>query len=67
MQKKPFYSAEEVATYFDVNVETIRRMCREGQIPGARQIGRQWRIPANFLEATQSIPETDEHTKGQQK
>jgi excisionase family DNA binding protein len=59
MEKKPYYSPEEVAEYFDVNVETIRRMCRDGQIPGARQIGRQWRIPAKFLQDTQTIQEPD--------
>ncbi len=60
MEKKPYYSPEEVAEYFDVNIETIRRMCRDGLIPGARQIGRQWRIPAKYLEETPSIQETDE-------
>lgn len=60
MQKKPYYSPEEVADYYDVNPETIRRMCRSGQIPGAKQIGRQWRIPSEYLEKNPSIQETDQ-------
>jgi excisionase family DNA binding protein len=67
MQKKAYYSPGEVADYFDVNVETIRRMCRDGLIPGARQVGRQWRIPSEYLEKTQSIQETDEEKKNRQK
>jgi excisionase family DNA binding protein len=67
MLKRSFYSPEEVAEYFGVSVETIRRMCREGQIPGLKKIGRQYRIPASFLEQTSSIQETDEDTKDQQK
>src|SRR6266699_5848234 len=65
MQKKPYYSPEEVAEYYDVTADTIRRLCREGKIPGAKQIGKQWRIPAKFLEDTPSIQETDEDTKDQ--
>lgn len=67
MIKKSYYSPEEVATYFDVSVETIRRMCREGKIPGLKQIGRQYRIPAKFLEETSSIQEPDDERKDQEK
>lgn len=59
MQKKPYYSPEEIADYYAVSPETIRRMCREGQIPGAIQIGRQWRIPAEYVERNQTIHDTD--------
>ena len=65
MQDKPYYSPEEVANYYDVTADTIRRLCREGKIPGAKQIGKQWRIPASFLRDTPSIEETDEDRKGQ--
>ena len=64
MQDKPYYSPEEVATYYDVTADTIRRLCREGKIPGAKQIGKQWRIPAKFLQDTPSIHEADEDSRG---
>jgi excisionase family DNA binding protein len=65
MQDKPYYSPEEVAEYYDVSPETIRRMCRDGQIPGAIQIGRQWRIPREYLQRTKTIPKPDEEQKDQ--
>jgi excisionase family DNA binding protein len=46
---KEWYSPEEVAEYFDLDADTIRKLCREGKIPGARQIGRSWRIPKSYL------------------
>jgi len=55
MLKRSFYTPEEVAEYYGVHPDTIRKMCREGKIPGARQFGRRWRIPASFLEENQSV------------
>jgi excisionase family DNA binding protein len=49
-QGKEYYTPEEVADYYRVDPATIRRLCRDGKIPGAKQIGRQWRIPRSFLE-----------------
>ena len=52
MSDKPasaYVSPEEAATYFGVDVEHIRRLCREGKIPGARKLGNLWRIPRAFL------------------
>ncbi len=63
MQEKPFYSAEEVAQYYDVTADTIRRLCREGKIPGAKQIGKQWRIPKAYLQNTPPLPEPDHKKK----
>ncbi len=60
MQDKPFYSPEEVAEYYDVTAETIRRLCREGKIPGAIQVGKQWRIPREYLQRQRTIPKPDE-------
>jgi excisionase family DNA binding protein len=47
--KKAWYSPEEVAAYFSVDADTIRKLCREGKIPGARRIGRSWRVPRSYL------------------
>ncbi len=63
MQDKPYYSPEEVAAYYDVTAETIRRLCRENKIPGAVQVGKQWRIPRAYLQRSKTIPETDEEKK----
>ena len=65
MQDKPYYSPEEVAGYYDVTAETIRRLCREGKIPGAKQIGKQWRIPREYLQQNRTIPEKDGEKKDQ--
>ncbi len=65
MQDKPFYSPEEVAEYYDVTAETIRRLCRDGKIPGATQIGKQWRIPREYLQRHTTIPEADDGKKEQ--
>ncbi len=45
-----YVTPEETATYFGTTVEKIRRLCREKKIPGARKIGREWRIPRSFLD-----------------
>ena len=50
MQEMPqILTPEEVATYLRVAPETVRRLCRLGQIP-ALKLGRQWRIKADELE-----------------
>ncbi len=49
MQESAYVTPEEAGTYFNINVETMRRLCREHKIPGARKIGGQWRIPRSFL------------------
>jgi excisionase family DNA binding protein len=63
MKRKAYYSPEEVASHFGVNAETIRKMCKEGKIPGVRRIGKLWRVPAEFLDRPLELersPETDE-------
>ena len=44
-----YVSAEEAAEYFGIDIEHMRRLCREKKIPGARKLGRVWRIPRIFL------------------
>jgi excisionase family DNA binding protein len=48
-KESAYVSPEQAATYFGVDVEHIRRLCREGKIPGARKLGNLWRIPRTFL------------------
>jgi excisionase family DNA binding protein len=39
----------EVAGKLHLHPETIRRHCRGNKIPGAKQFGGYWRIPASWL------------------
>ena len=49
MQESTYVSPEEAAKAFSLQPETIRRLCRDRKIPGARKIGGVWRIPKSFL------------------
>ncbi len=64
LENKAYYSPEEVADYLSVSPETIRNLCRRGEIPGARQVGRQWRIPRSYVESNPSV--SDEQPKDDQ-
>lgn len=48
-EDKPYYTPEETAMYLGVEPNTIRELARKGKIPGARKIGRVWRIPRSYL------------------
>lgn len=53
------------AMYFDLSPETVRRLCREGKIPGAVQPGGyagSWRIPITALNVT-DLPENGIYPK----
>jgi excisionase family DNA binding protein len=43
------YTCEDVAECVGMNVQTVRRMCRDGDI-AARKFGSVWRIPASAVE-----------------
>jgi len=49
-KQSAYVSPEDAAVYFDTTPEKIRRLCRDGKIPGARKLGREWRIPRSFLD-----------------
>jgi excisionase family DNA binding protein len=42
-------TVEEAAESLRISKETIRRWLREGSIPGAMKVGRQWRIDLDQL------------------
>ena len=48
-QLQPMLTPETVAQKLSVTPATIRNMCDRGDIPGARKVGRQWRIPVSYL------------------
>lgn len=63
MTKKRYYSIREVAEYFDVSPDLIRKLCHNGSIPGAKRLGNLWRIPAEFLEQKNTLSESKETEK----
>jgi excisionase family DNA binding protein len=40
-----YLSAKEFADEIDVHRETLYRMIKRGDVPGARKVGGSWRIP----------------------
>ena len=42
-------TVEEAAESLRVSKETVRRWLREGSVPGAMKVGRQWRIDLEQL------------------
>lgn len=60
LPRKAYYSPKEVADYLDVTPDTIRDLCQNGKIPGARQVGRQWRIPRSYLFPNESSSPREE-------
>lgn len=39
------YTAEDMATLWGISVQMVRRYCREGKVPGAKQTEQGWMIP----------------------
>lgn len=54
MTLKEILTAEEVAKYFRVHPYTVKRLAREGKLPGFK-VGGQWRFKRSEIEQTQSI------------
>jgi len=48
--RPPMLRPELVAEKLDVTAQTVRNMCERGDIPGALKVGRQWRIPPEYLD-----------------
>lgn len=44
-------TAEETAEFLRMHPSTVRRLLRQGKLPGSR-IGRDWRVPAHSLPGT---------------
>ncbi len=45
MQGSPYYTAEQAATILQKHPDTIRRLCKRGELAGARKFGGEWYIP----------------------
>ena len=50
MSSDPFLTTEEVLDYLQVNVRTVYRMVKRGEIPAVR-VGRQWRFRKRDIDA----------------
>jgi excisionase family DNA binding protein len=44
-------SVDEAAVWLKVDASTVRRLLRDGQLPGRKIDARQWRISADALKA----------------
>lgn len=51
-----FESAQEAANRLQVNVRTIQKWAKEGRIPGAKKVGRDWMIPLNVEQMNENAP-----------
>jgi len=52
-------TAQEVAKITSLHPITVRRLCREGKIVGAYQVGASWRIRREALQELRGITDTD--------
>jgi excisionase family DNA binding protein len=46
--------SDEVAKILRVPETRIRKLCREGRMPGAFRVGKSWRIPADIIDKLQA-------------
>lgn len=54
-----FLTAEEAAQYLRLHIDTVRKLLRQGALPG-QKVGRQWRIPKRALEAWREAGESED-------
>ena len=61
---EPFVTTGEVAQELRVSPATVIRFIKDGDFPGAYQVGRPWRIPRSswiaYLRRTGALPSDDE-------
>lgn len=55
-ERPAFYTMKEAADLLRISVQTANRLARNGQFPGAIQIGRSWRVSADALDAHRQRP-----------
>ncbi len=48
---KRFLTVGKVAQELELAPATVRKLCQQGLVPGAKRIGRWWRIPVESVEA----------------
>ena len=58
-QEPQFFTVEEAAAILRVHPETIRRMCKRGELKGARKVGDTWRIPRSAIYPPTDTPDTE--------
>jgi len=44
-EKEAFYKLEELTKPLGKTIHTLRRWCREGKVPGAKKVEKEWVLP----------------------
>lgn len=52
--QQEYYTVDEAARILRVTAETVRRLCKSGQMP-ARKIGRRWLIPSSYVNRNHGV------------
>jgi excisionase family DNA binding protein len=50
MQESPWYTSDQAAIVLQRHPETIRKLCKQGKLEGARKIGGEWYIPRTTID-----------------
>lgn len=50
MQESPWYTPEQAAVILQKHPDTVRRLCKRGELEGARKIGGEWYIPRTTID-----------------
>ena len=50
MQESPYYTSDQAAIILQKHPDTIRRLCKRGELEGARKIGGEWYIPRTTID-----------------
>ena len=65
MQESPYYTPEQAAIILQKHPDTVRRLCKRGELEGARKIGGEWYIPRTTIDPPAPIekPATPQERK----
>ncbi len=54
-----FEQAQQTAERLGVTVRAIQKWAKEGRIPGAKKVGREWMIPVGLVKPVEKVPLSD--------
>jgi excisionase family DNA binding protein len=63
MQESPYYTPEQAAIILQKHKDTVRRLCQQGKLEGARKIGGEWLIPRASIDPVLSASEQQPTTR----
>ncbi len=67
MLESPYYTPEQAAIILQKHPDTIRRLCQQGKIEGARKIGGEWLIPRASIDPIPPAPQQKPASPQEQK